>query len=299
MMKNLKNTHIEHPEDSILTGDLSVLDWFTSTSTAASWKWDGAPAIVWGTNPATNSFFVGTKSVFNKVKLKINESHADIDNNHEGIVADILHYCFDNLPDSDDILQGDFIGFGNTNCFQPNVIEYVFEDVITQEIVIAPHTLYTTETGLLKDCVSQPLNYKLDDTEVCKFLQPKCYIRPSNKVEELVNFARQIATLVEFEDEKSAKQLKIDLNAYIRDNDEIVAEQFDNYSLVRLWLLIKKIKMEFLSLCSHDCDVDCYINEDLIESGEGYVVSNDYGTYKLVNREVFSYANFNAGVIRR
>ena len=295
----MKNTHIEHPEDSILTGDLSVLDWFTCTGNKASWKWDGAPAIVWGTNPATNSFFVGTKSVFNKVKLKINESHADIDNNHQGIVADILHHCFDNLPDSDDILQGDFIGYGDTNCFEPNVIEYVFEDVINGEIVIAPHTLYTTETGLLKDSVSQPLNYKLDDTEVCKFLQPDCYIRPSNKITELVNFAKQISTLVEYEDEKSAKQLKIDLNAYIRDNDEIVAEQFDNYNLVRLWLLIKRIKMEFLTLCSHDCDVDCYINEDLIESGEGYVVSNDYGTYKLVNREVFSYANFNAGVIRR
>ena len=117
-----KNIHIEHPEDSILTGDLTVLDAFLLPQ-HLSVKYDGAPAIVWGTNPATNSFFVGTKSVFNKVKLKINESHADIDNNHEGIVADILHYCFDNLPDSDDILQGDFIGFGGTNCFQPNVIE--------------------------------------------------------------------------------------------------------------------------------------------------------------------------------
>ena len=57
--------------------------------------------------------------------------------------------------------------------------------------------------------------------------------------------------------------------------------------------------MEFLTLCSHDCDVDCYIEDEEIASGEGYVVSNDYGTYKLVNREVFSYANFNAGVIRR
>ena len=76
-------------------------------------------------------------------------------------------------------------------------------------------------------------------------------------------------------------------------------EQFSNYSLVRLWLLIKKIKMDFLTLCSHDCDVDCYIEDEEIASGEGYVVSNDYGTYKLVNREVFSYANFNAGVIRR
>ena len=70
----MKNTHIEHPEDSILTGDLSVLDWFCSMKGAkASLKMDGAPAVVWGTNPTTGNFFVGTKSVFNKKKIKIKE----------------------------------------------------------------------------------------------------------------------------------------------------------------------------------------------------------------------------------
>ena len=72
----MKNTHIEHPEDSILTGDLSVLDWFLAES-HLSVKIDGAPAIVWGTDPATGTFFVGTKSVFNKKKIKINHSHQD------------------------------------------------------------------------------------------------------------------------------------------------------------------------------------------------------------------------------
>ena len=62
----MKNTHIEHPEDSILTGYLSVLDWFVAKSNISA-KIDGAPAIVCGTNPATGNFFVVTKSVFNKV----------------------------------------------------------------------------------------------------------------------------------------------------------------------------------------------------------------------------------------
>ena len=48
---SMKNTHLEHPEDTILTGDLSVLDWFVTRGTL-SVKIDGAPAIVWGTNPA-------------------------------------------------------------------------------------------------------------------------------------------------------------------------------------------------------------------------------------------------------
>ena len=84
----MKNTHIEHPEDSILTGDLSVLDWFCADGNI-SVKIDGAPAIVWGRNPATGNYFVGTKSVFNKKLIKINESHEDIDKNHKMPVSDI------------------------------------------------------------------------------------------------------------------------------------------------------------------------------------------------------------------
>ena len=55
---------MEHPEDTVLTGDLSVLNWFTSESSISA-KMDGAPAVVWGMNPANGRFFVGTKSVFN------------------------------------------------------------------------------------------------------------------------------------------------------------------------------------------------------------------------------------------
>ena len=70
--------HIEHPEDTILTGHLSVLNWFT-TQGKLSLKIDGCPAIVWGTNPENGKFFVGTKSVFNKVKKMICHSHEEID----------------------------------------------------------------------------------------------------------------------------------------------------------------------------------------------------------------------------
>ena len=65
----MKNTHLEHAEDTILTGDLSVLDWFTAGG-HLSVKIDGAPAIVWGIDPATGTFFVGTKAVFNKKKIR-------------------------------------------------------------------------------------------------------------------------------------------------------------------------------------------------------------------------------------
>ena len=51
----MQNLHLQHPEDSILMGDLSALDWFT-TGGEVSVKIDGAPAIVWGTDPQTKTF---------------------------------------------------------------------------------------------------------------------------------------------------------------------------------------------------------------------------------------------------
>ena len=123
MIHHEKPSH-STPEDSILSGDLSVLDWFLTPS-HLSVKIDGSPAVVWGTNPATGNFFVGTKSVFNKVKIKINESHEDIDNNHSGEVAKILHACFDYLPHTDDVIQGDFIGFGGDDTYTPNTLTYI------------------------------------------------------------------------------------------------------------------------------------------------------------------------------
>ena len=39
-------------------------------------------------------------------------------------------------------------------------------------------------------------------------------------------------------------------------------------------------------------DVECYIEEERC-GHEGYVLSNEFGTYKVVNRLGFSKANFN------
>ena len=168
----MKNTHIEHPEDSILTGDLSVLDWFLAES-HLSVKIDGAPAIVWGTDPATGTFFVGTKSVFNKKKIKINHSHQEIDLNHTGNVADILHRCFDVLPRIDWIAQGDFIGFGGSDTYCPNTITYCFREIIEQDVIIAPHTVYVAEHDL-RDAIASPMIDCPDDTSRVKFVKPNC-----------------------------------------------------------------------------------------------------------------------------
>ena len=171
----MKNTHLQHPEDSILTGDLSALDWFLADSDL-SVKIDGAPAIVYGTNPANGKFFVGTKSVFNKVKIKINQTHEEIEKNHTGAVAKILHHSLDCLPPTTDIIQCDFIGFGGDDTFTPNTLTYVFDDIIHQDIIVAPHTIYTTDTNDLRDAVAHPLvDYDFTDTDRCKFVQPRAW----------------------------------------------------------------------------------------------------------------------------
>ena len=284
----MKNTHLQHPEDSILSGDLSVLDWFLAES-ELSVKIDGAPAIVWGTNPQTKNFFVGTKSVFNKKIIKINETHDDIDRNHSGVVADILHHCFDCLPSFDGIVQGDFIGFGDDDTFCPNTITYIFPEIIEQNIIIAPHTFYATD-GELKDAYVIEDSFDFDDTESCKFVKPSAW-QIDEDFEEIVGFARQMAQLVTFADPLEAEKLKIDLNRCIREGREVVPETFDNSRLISYWFLIKSIKEDMLFLCRNN-GPKAYIGNTQC-GGEGYVRTNDYGMFKLVNREQFSHANFN------
>ena len=287
----MKNTHLQHPEDSILTGDLSVLDWFLEEKDL-SVKIDGAPAIVWGTNPATGNFFVGTKSVFNKKKIKINETHDDIDRNHSGNVADILHHCFDYLPSFDGIVQGDFIGFGGDDTFTPNTITYIFDEVIEQDIIIAPHTLYATDDEMkdayvINDMVDMEI---FDDTEYCKFVQPRAW-QVDEDFAEIVGFARQMSQLVTFAEPFEAEKIKIDLNRCIREGREVDPDSFNNSRLISYWFLIKSIKEDMLFLCRNN-GPKAYIDNKQC-GGEGYVRTNDHGMFKLVNREQFSHANFN------
>ena len=296
----MKNLHIEHPEDTILTGDLSVLDAFADRmKNSYSVKIDGSPAIVWGTNPENGKFFVGTKSVFNKVRPKINYTTEDICNNHKNVeLQSILIRCLNCLPRREEVpfsvFQGDFIGFGGYRDYKPNAISYTFDQVMHGGVVVAPHTYYTGNT--LKDMNAKPLSFVLLSGRGADFIQPDAWITDNESstmdIDMMIGFARQMATLVEFATEKEAKQLKYDLNAYIRDGDEVVAEEFANYQLVRLWLLVENIKTEFTKLMRDNFKCDCWLGNDYI-NGEGYVMAGDHGTYKLVDRETFSYYNFN------
>ena len=301
-----KNTHLEHPEDVILSGDLSVLSWFNSTDVwngaNLSAKIDGSPAIVWGTNPATGNYFVGTKSVFNKKLIKINESHEDIDNNHTGNVATILHGCFDYLPRIDGIFQGDFIGFGGTDCYTPNTITYYFPEIVTHKIIVAPHTYYIADKDL-RDAVAFPMDDVYFSNRIKSdvlWFQP--YVTTKDDMEDIKNrceFARQIATLCHFPNAKQIATIKKQLNSCIKNDielDDITLEALaiDNnvdVNVLRLWQLVRSIKWDMFPLIERDADIECYINDEECDH-EGYVMSNEFGTFKIVDRDIFSKHNF-------
>ena len=283
----IQNKHQEHFEDLILTGDLSVLDFFNGDY-EVSLKIDGSPAIVWGTNPVTGNFFVGTKSVFNKVKLKINETHEDIDANHSGNVAQILHCCLDSLPRTENIYQGDFIGFSGLNVYTPNTITYQFPEVVTQSIIIAPHTKWSTD-GELKDAYVSGSAPFFNDTDRVKFIQP------------VVDMIRPVlpeidTTGVQFLSAKDAASAKVKINAIIRSGEELNWFNLINIlgckHLAHLYLLMIELKEDLMDCMIVSDAPKSYLNGERIV-GEGFVLKNDSMILKLVQREIFAHANFN------
>jgi hypothetical protein len=171
------NTHLTHLEELVLTQGpkgyemarafllelLETLKGNTKSRVQTSVKWDGAPAIFAGVNPENDKFFVGTKSIFNKVP-KINYTPQDIIDNHghaPGLV-DKLTKALKYLPELgiNTILQGDFmfddemLSVSNLDgephyLFKPNTIVYAVpvdsdlgEEIGQSKFGIVFHTTY-------------------------------------------------------------------------------------------------------------------------------------------------------------
>jgi hypothetical protein len=282
----MKNLHQEHFEDLIITGDLSVFDFFKGDY-EISLKIDGSPSIVFGTNPANGEWFVSTKSAFNKVKIKLCHSHEEIDTHFQGKVADILHACFDYLPRTNSIVQCDFLGFGNTDTFQPNTISYQFPEVITQKIVVAPHTIWHTDDELKNAYVIGSAPFFVDTDDV-KFVQPcvDC-IRP--QLPEIDTSDIQFLTA------KEAAEAKKQINALIREGEELtfwnLIDIFGCKKLAHLYLLMIEIKEDLMdSMIVSDSPLAFLGDEQIV--GEGFVYKNDRMILKLVDRYTFSHQNF-------
>ena len=62
-------------------------------------------------------------------------------------------------------------------------------------------------------------------------------------------------------------------------------------NVLRLWQLVRSIKWDMFPLIERDADIECYINDEECDH-EGYVMSNEFGTFKIVDRDIFSKHNF-------
>ena len=289
----MANTHLEHPEDLILTGDLSVIDALYSES-HISVKIDGAPAIVWGKHPETGKFFVSTKSAFNKKKIKVCYTKRDVIQHfgHQENVALILINCLKYLPKTDLVIQGDFIGFGGQDGYKPNTITYEFQDVVEENIIIAPHTYYTGDCPLY-EMEAHPLMDDLCGTDQCKFVQPFV-----DRIHKNISAPQIDPDYYEFLSEKEAYQAKCGINALIRSGQKIhecdLIDILGSLKLANLYMMVIEMKHEIMEdLIVYSCPVS-FIGDQKVNQ-EGFVMSSDYGMIKLVDREQFSFANFTQG----
>lgn len=166
--------HLEHIEDRALqSGDAGVHhamntlqgmhDYLSGNPThvKVNEKMDGAPSLVWGTNPENGKFFVSTKSWGNK-NPKINYTPEDIERNHghaPGLVEK-LKAALEHLPKvtpKGKLYQGDVMYTGNDvmdrgnhYAFTPNTITYKVDknhpeaqNVARAKIGVAAHTEYS------------------------------------------------------------------------------------------------------------------------------------------------------------
>ena len=243
------------------------------------------------------SFFVGTKSVFNKRKPKINRCPADIDKNHKGAVADILRLCYRHLPRVNGIYQADWIGVGGGQIYQPNTIEYRFSEPVYSKIIIAPHTQYTE----LSPDAEAKMGVKLSSSD-------ECYMVDTNNAEVIppLNFSELFRVLpsvvLSKVPNKSRVKIAKHINSFVRHghvpHPEEIYDQLDakykgevNVHTFKAWHLISQLKHRLLDAIVVNDGVDCYINGKSSQH-EGYVIVSD-NPYKIVDRLTFSKANFN------
>ena len=175
-----KNLHLEHLEDNVLNRGVagaresinflqSLRDMLAGKSASkvnVTTKWDGAPAVFAGINPANGKFFVGTKSVFN-ITPKLNYTDKDIDKNHPtGGLNEKLKLALAFLPKLGirGVLQGDMmftkgdlksetIEGERYITFQPNTIVYAVpqnsilaKKMQAAQLGIVFHTSYSGRT---------------------------------------------------------------------------------------------------------------------------------------------------------
>ena len=291
----MPNTHQQHPEDTILTGDLrAVRDLYSRGH--VSLKIDGAPSVVWG--HFNGQFFVCTKAAFNKKKVRLCYNSEDIHTHfgHQEDVADMLFLMLKYIPREEfpGVYQGDFMGFGRTDTVKPNTLTYVFPEVVTQKIIIAPHTTYIVGDNL-SNAKAQPLREILTDTPHVKWVQPSVDFVYNDIEAPTFELSK-----VQFMDKKEAFVAQQQINALIKSGqtpeDRDLHWILGDIYLTNLYQLVTELKEDLMeTMIIHDSP-RCFLPDGTEVFGEGFVFHSESGrVYKLVDRPVFSYTNFTQG----
>ena len=317
----MKNIHLSHPEDLVFDGKdavrdvisvfKSLLNDYNQDENVVSVKYDGAPAIVFGTDPTNKRFFVGTKSVFNKKIKKICYTNDCIDYHYsyKDNLAHVLKLCLKYLPRVAGVYQADFIGQGdgNTTTFTPNTITYKFDNAPTENIIMAVHTCYVGNN--FDDMIAVPQSSLTMWGTNVKWVNTSVYINEEAIFDQAFGYSMSaiIDQLEIMNDDdfpvfktKTAKtQLLKLINSYIRDGRILNAEDLSketgiNFRVFELWELVASAKQILLNRFISSEDVECFVNDRPVNH-EGIVVINIPNvTYiKLVDRYEFSRANFN------
>ena len=247
-----KNTHMEHLEDLVFNsgyaGAQTAFNYLEALQnmlgkgrgkrSKVTVKWDGAPAIICGIDPADGKFFLGTKSVFAK-DAKLVKSNKDIDRFYSDKpgLAQKLRVAFANLPKLGigNVLQGDMmftsedIGtaeISGEQCyvFTPNTISYAVpigtpeapnalgQRIRRAKMGIVFHTAYegpslpemTASYGVNVNSLTQTPDVWVDDA-FYKDATGRASLTPEENRAIAANIAAGRATLEKF---KSAAQRK-------------------------------------------------------------------------------------------
>jgi hypothetical protein len=175
-----KNTHMTHIEELMFLGGVDgtrqainflrdlrdMLKGNTTSAVDITVKWDGAPAIFAGVDPADGKFFVAKKGLFNK-EPKMYKSPADIKADLSGDLAKKFAIAlaeFSKLGIKSGVYQGDMmftkgdvkvetIEGQKYYTFQPNTIVYAVpvntplgKQIAKAKIGVVWHTTYTGST---------------------------------------------------------------------------------------------------------------------------------------------------------
>jgi cytidylate kinase len=141
------NLHMTHLEDAVLdggvTGTRNVINYLrnirdmlsgnTATPVSLTTKWDGAPALFAGIDPADGKFFIAKKGLFNK-NPKLYKTESEIDDELKGDLADKFKVALTEFAKLgiEGVVQGDFL--------------YTNDDLKTENIDGEPHITFHPNT---------------------------------------------------------------------------------------------------------------------------------------------------------